>query len=212
MQLHKLTIVCNGSRSPSGRPDPPDISELTAGAELLLAANAYFYTEGRVPRDGHPGTGYFSIGGGSSRDEPRAYEAWVRVLASEVYDPATYTFRDQLLGSITAWERGDLLHHPPEFARAHADLPGSLYSAIWEREAPIRTQVLRLSQRTAHAMDMLARHSARGGRSLRLILDGAAILHLGPSSLEQELTEYSRKVKARGQVATGSDPSRRPRA
>ena len=212
MQLHKLTIVCHGSWSPSGRPDPAHISELAAGAELLLAANAYFYTEGRVPRDCHPGTVYFSIGSGPSRDEPHAYEAWIRVLASEVYDPATYTFRDQLLGSITAWERGDLLHHPPEFARAHADLPGSLYSAIWGREAPIRTQVLRLSQRTAHAMDMLARRTPGGCRSVRLILDGAAILHLGGSSLEQELTEYSRKVKARGQVATAPDPSRRPRA
>lgn len=211
MQLHKLTIVCGGSRSPSGWPDPADISELAAGAELLLAANAYFYTEGRVPRDGHPISSYFNIGGGSSGNEPRAYEAWVRVLASEVYDPGTYTFRDQLLGSITAWERGDLLHHPPEFARAYAALPGSLYSAIWEREAPIRTHVLRLSQRTAHAMDMLVRRSA-GGPSLRLILDGAAILHLGRSSLEQELTEYSRKLRARGKLATGSDTSRRPDA
>jgi hypothetical protein len=209
MQLHKLTIVCDGSRSPSGRPEPVDIAELAAGAELLLAANAYFYTEGCVPRDRHPGTGYFSVGGGSSGDVPRAYEAWVRVLASEVYDPATYSFRDQLLGSITAWERGDLLYHPPEFARAHAALPGSLYSAIWEREAPIRTQVLRLSQRTAHAMDMLTRSAAGGRRSLRLILDGAAILHLGRSSLEQELTEYSRKLRALGQVTTGSDTSRR---
>jgi hypothetical protein len=198
MQLHKLTIVWDGPRPQSNRLDDAVISELAAGAELLLVANAYFYTEGRVPRDGRPGTGYFSIGGGSPCDEPRAYEAWVRVIGSEVYDPATYTFREQLLGSVTAWERGDLLHHPPEFVRSHAALPGSFYSAIWEREPPMRTQVLRLAQCTAQAMDMIARPAGKAGLSLRLILDGAAILHLGRSSLEQELAEYSRKLRARG--------------
>ena len=198
MQLHKLTIVWDGPSAQSNRLDAAAISELAAGTELLLVANAYFYTEGRVPRDGRPSTGHFSIGSGSPSDVPRAYEAWVRLVGSEVYDPATYAFREQLLGSVTAWARGDLLHHPPEFARAHAALPGSLSSAIWEGEPPIRTQILRLSQRTAQGMDMIARPAAKTGLSLRLILDGAAILQLGRSSLEQELAEYSRKLRARG--------------
>jgi hypothetical protein len=199
MQLHKLTLVWDGARMQSARLDPAAISGIAAGAELLLTANAYFYTEGHVPRDGHTGTGHFSIGGGTSSDQPHAYAAWVRVLGSEVYDPATYPFKDQLLGSITAWERGEMLR-PPKFARAHAALPNSRYSAIWDGEPPVRTQVVRLSHRTMQAMHMIARPAADAGLPLRVILDGAAILHLGRTSLEQELAEYSRRLRDRGQM------------
>ena len=199
MQLHRLTIVGEGSRAPSEQLDPNHMSEVAAGVELLLSANAYFYTEGRVPRDGHPSTGYFSFGSASSSDELRAWEAWVRIRGSEVYDPTTYTFSDQLLGSIAAWDRGDLLPRPPELARAHAvPLPGVPYNATWENEPPIRTQILRLSRCTARAMDMIARSAANTGLALSFILDGAVVLRLGCSSLEQELAEYSRRVRGRG--------------
>jgi hypothetical protein len=202
MQTHKLTLACDGRQAALGWLDAADIPDVTMGAKRLLATSAHFYTEGRVPRNTETKTDYFRMDGGSPGGEPWAYDVLIKVLGSEVYDVAKYTFRDHLLSMLVAWKNGTSFH-PPEFLRLQPLLhvSGNLNSAICESEPPLNAQLLRLSQRTSQAMDLVTRPLAKSASELRLMLDDAGLISFERRSREWEIAEYSRRLKAQETIA-----------
>jgi hypothetical protein len=195
MREHTLILTCEGRTAGHGRLDAADIPDLTEGAKWLLTTSAHFYTVGRVPRNTVTKTRHFCVEGGSPGGRPWSYTAWIRIFGSDVYDVNKYTFRDHLLSTLAAWQKGGTFQ-PPEFLEIQPLLhaSGRLNSPICDNEPLRELELLRLSERTSRAMDFITRPVGTSAAVLQLAFDGVVVMSFDRRSREWELAEYSRRT------------------
>ena len=167
------------------------------GAKRLVATQAHYYAEGAVPRNTETNSYYFRIGGGSPGGIPWRYELSLEILGSEVHDASKYPFKDHFLGAIRAWRDGTWFE-TPEFIRVQPVLgiPSKQNSTICDGEAPLRAQLLRLSERTSQAMDMITHPLGQSASELRIVFDNAIIFTSDRRSRDWEITEHLRRLRA----------------
>ena len=198
MQSHKLTIRIDGKLARDGKLDSADIPDVTMGVKRLLATQAHYYTEGTVPRNTETNTKYFRMTGGApGRPVPWTFDSYIYIEGSEVFDVGKYTFKDHFQLAVKAWRDGAWFE-VPEFVMLQPTLSiaSKQNSAIFSNAAPLRAELLRLSERTSQAFDLVTRPLGGSASSLQMLLDDAIILAPDRRSRDWEISEYVRRLKS----------------
>jgi len=173
---HYLTLKYRGLLADENRMDAADRPVAGDGAKQVLAAMAYAYCYGDVPRNKLTDNRNFYIH--STADKIGSYEVAlvVGILGSAIYDVAKYSFFEYAVPTYQAWLE-DRYFNPPEFARIepHFERVDGGNAPIFDNEpaqAKLRTDLGR-------ALDggtvRMTRPIGRFANNLSVALDGQAV-------------------------------------
>lgn len=209
MTDHTLTLCYDGRRAAHGALLPSASKQVIAGAQALLSAHGYYFTQAMVPDRLLDRSDYFEIND-LARSDGDTWRADFRIdVASDEYsDTKKFGFGAFFAASYRAWLEKKLCGDPPYDRRQpilaypahHANIAAS------DDSVPSMTHRRRLYAKLSDAMALITAPIGASSTSLELFWDGKlldtrASRHYSDADIEDALVAIKLRTPPKVQAA-----------